>query len=279
MKRSISLLCIIAGVSKSGYYKWLKNKDKPPKDYQDYLLIKKVFEGGKKKLGWRTVQMDLKSEHNTVMNHKKIKRIMNHYGLICLVRRKNPYKGMMKKTQEHRVFKNLLNRDFQRTTPRQSLCTDITYLYYGRSSKAYLSVVKDIATGEVLSWEVSQNIELRFVLNTIAKLRSMNLSKNTLLHSDQGAHYTSPVYIEQVNMLGVTQSMSRKGNCIDNAPMESFFGHLKDELNFKESLTLPELTKQINEYMHYYNNCRHQWNLNKMTPVEYRSHLMAVKVA
>lgn len=209
-----------------------------------------------------------------VMNHKKIRRIMNKYGLVCRVRRKNPYKMIMKKTQEHRTFNNILSRNFQQAVPKKAMCTDITYLYYGLGRKAFLSAVKDIASGEIVAWELSQNLELEFVIKTVAKLEQLPLPPDSLLHSDQGFHYTSPAYIETIKRLGIIQSMSRKGNCIDNSPMESFFGHLKDELDFKSCSTFQELIIKVSEYMQYYNHRRSQWGLKKMTPVEYRNHLL-----
>ena len=223
--------------------------------------------------------MHLKNDHNRIMNHKKIRRIMNTCGLHCQARRKNPYKAIMKKTQGHRTFENQLARQFNQSVPRKALCTDITYLYYGRGRKAYLSVVKDIATGEALSWELSMNLELEFVLKTIDKLNFLDLPQGALIHSDQGFHYTNPLYIEKIKQLSIVQSMSRKGNCIDNAPMESFFGHLKDELEFKTCQTFEQLTFRVNEYMQYYNYNRYQWGLQKMTPAEYRDHLLAAVAA
>ena len=269
------MLCGITGVSKSGYYKWLVRGGQPAKDYDDYLLIKTVFDKGKKKLGWRSIQMRLSNGYGLVMNHKKIRRIMGKYGLYCQARRKNPYKAIMKKTQEHRTFENALNRNFDQSVPKKALCTDITYLYFSLGRKAYLSVVKDIATGEILSWEISITIDLEFVLKTINKLKNLQLPPDTLIHSDQGFHYTNPLYIAEIKQLNVIQSMSRKGSCIDNAPMESFFGHLKDELEFKNCSTFQELTFKVNEYMQYYNNERYQWGLKKMTPIQYRDHLLA----
>lgn len=163
--------------------------------------------------------------------------------------------------------------------PSKALCTDITYLHYGAGRLAYLSAIKDIATGETISWETSQNISMGFVLATVDKLADQDLAEGAMLHSDQGSHYTSPEYSTKLQRLGIIQSMSRKGNCIDNAPMESFFGHMKDDLDFKACKTFQELTYKINQYMHYYNNQRYQWNLNKMTPVQYRSHLEATVIA
>jgi transposase InsO family protein len=271
--------CKAALVSKSGCYKWLKQKDKKAKDYNDYLLIKEIFEKGRKKLGWRPIQMKLLNNYRVLMNHKKIRRIMNNYGLFCQIRRKNPYKKIMKKTQEHRTFGNILSRGFKQSVPKKALCTDITYLYYSLGRKAYLSVIKDIATGEILAWELSTNIDLVFVLKTVDKLGELQLSADALIHSDQGFHYTNPLYIEKVKQLNVIQSMSKKGNCIDNAPIESFFGHLKDELDFKTCANFQELTIKVNEYMQYYNHQRYQWGLKKMTPVQYRDHLLAACAA
>ena len=209
------------------------------------------------------------------MNHKKIRRIMNKYGLIAQVRKRNPYKMIMKKTQEHRTCDNILNREFEQIIPRKIFCTDITYLYYGGGRRAYLSVIKDIASGEVIAWELSTNLELEFVLKTVDQLNTLEKNPDCMIHSDQGFHYTSPLYIQRVKQLNLIQSMSRKGNCVDNAPIESFFGHLKDELDLSICSTFEELTKLINGYMNYYNNQRYQWGLKKMTPVQYRNHLLS----
>ena len=137
-----------------------------------------------------------------------------------------------------------------------------------------LSVIKDIASGEVAAWNVSEGLEMDLVINTVKKLPEQ-LRKDALIHSDQGLHYTNPFYIKAVTDSGLIQSMSAKGNCIDNAPIESFFGHLKDELDYKSCQSFSELNLKIEEYMRYYNYERKQWTRNKMTPVEYRNHLLA----
>jgi putative transposase len=274
LQLDIGTLCKIAKVSRGGYYKWLKHCDEPEKDYDDYLLIKKVFERGKKKLGFRSVQMKL-LEKQINFNHKKITRIMNKYGLICKIRRKNPYKNIMKKSQEHRTFENKLNRNFKQSTPFKIFCTDITYIPFNYRF-AYLSVVKDIATGEIVSWKLSKHLEMDIVLGTLKNLKSNTLVslKDVLIHSDQGVHYTNPEYISEVAKLGMIQSMSRKGNCIDNAPIESFFGHFKDDVDYKSCRTFEQLHLLIEEYVKYYNYERYQWDLKKMTPIEYRNHLL-----
>jgi len=272
----ISILCLIDNVSRSGYYRWLARSSKVGKDHEDYLLIKKIFEYGKKKYGWRSIQMHL--PEGAIMNHKKIKRIMKKHHLICKIRRPNPYKRMAKKTQEHRTFNNRLNREFKSNAPFKVFCTDITYLPFNHRI-AFLSVIKDIGSGEIVAWKLSQHINMELVLGTVERLKNnatlpLNSFQNIMIHSDQGFHYTNPQYIEQVKKLSMVQSMSRKGNCIDNSPMESFFGHFKDDVDYQNCKTFEELNILIENYMQYYNYERYQWNLKKMTPVQYRNHLL-----
>jgi putative transposase len=257
----------LANVSRAGYYKWLKYADKPDKDYSDYLKIKEVFDQGKGKYGWRNIKMRLPE-----MNHKKIQRIMRKYGLSAIVRKKNPYKMIMKKSLEHRTFPNKLQREFSQTIPFKVFCTDITYIPF-LSRFVYLSVIKDIASGEVMAWNLSLRLEMTLVLETIKNMK-LDSYENILMHSDQGFHYTNPKYIETVKELKMNQSMSRKANCIDNAPIESFFGHMKDELDYKSCQSFEQLRLAIDEYMRYYNHERKQWTRNKMTPVAYRDHLL-----
>lgn len=268
-------------MNRSGYYAWLKKTDENDKDYADYLLIKILFDKGRAKHGHRVITMKLLREMNVLMNHKKVNRIMNKYDLITKVRSKNPYKMIMKKNLEHRTCENILAREFKQTEPQKTLCTDITYLWIGNRF-IYLSVIKDIASREIVAWSLSWHLGMSLVFDTINDLkhnakRDKWKLENILLHSDQGFHYTNPEYINEIKNLKIRQSMSRKGNCIDNSPMESFFGHLKDEVAYKEAKTFDNLKQMIEEYINYYNNHRQQWELKKMTPVEYRNHLVSVR--
>lgn len=267
-------------MSRSGYYKWLKDCDSPDKDLGDYEIIKDIFDKGKKRLGWRSIQMRLLNDRGLTMNHKKIIRIMRKYHLFVKIRTSNPYKLIAKKTQEHRICDNKLSREFKQEIPLRVFCTDITYLFYNRRV-AYLSVVKDICSGEIVSWHLSNNLSMSVVLSTIDNLRKNNnipltSFEGVMIHSDQGFHYTSPEYIREVKNLNMIQSMSRKGNCIDNSPIESFFGHLKDDVDYRKCKTFAEVHSLIEGYMNYYNNERYQWNLKKMTPVQYRNHLLSL---
>ncbi len=207
------------------------------------------------------------------LNHKKIQRIMRKYGLVAKVRRKNPYKAMMKKNLEHRIFPNKLRRAFHQIIPFKVFCTDITYIPLLHRF-AYLSAIKDVATGEVVAWNITLHMEISLVTDTIKNMK-LESYENILIHSDQGFHYTNPTYIEIVKELEMIQSMSAKGTCIDNAPIESFFGHMKDELDYKSCTSFEELRSKVAEYMQYYNHERKQWTRKKMTPVEYREHLLA----
>jgi len=274
---SVGLLCQIAQVSRSGYYRWLKYADEPDKDYDDYLQINDVFRQGKAKYGWRTIQMKLLKK-GVIMNHKKITRIKNKYQLVTKIRRRNPYKMIMKKSLEHRTSPNTLNRAFNVSKPLKVFSTDITYLPFNHRF-AYLSVVKDIASGEVVAWKLSMHLEMSLVLDTVEAMQNNPaltpaVLRDILIHSDQGFHYTNPLYIEKIKGLNMVQSMSRRGNCIDNAPIESFFGHLKDDVDYKDCKTFDELYSLIANYMQYYNHERPQWDLKKMTPVMYRNHLL-----
>jgi transposase InsO family protein len=270
----VKILCSIAKVSRSGYYHWLKHSDEPDVDHDDYLLIKETFDAGKRKLGFRSIKMKLFSEKKIIMNHKKIIRIMKKYQLFAKIRTTNPYKSIMKKSLEHRTCENKLNRKFKQNIPFKTLSTDITYLPF-KHSFVYLSVTKDIASREILGWELAKHLEMSIVINTVEKMqRNLISTQDVIIHSDQGFHYTNPLYIEKLKELKMIQSMSRKGNCIDNAPIESFFGHFKDDVDFKDCKTFDELYLRIEEYMEYYNHNRQQWDLKKMTPIEYRNHLL-----
>ena len=184
---------------------------------------------------------------------------------------------MAKATHEHKTCKNALNREFKQDIPQKVLLTDITYLYYGKGQKAYLSCVKDCATREILAAHISTSLTMEIVYSTLDKLNETLdglIYPGAILHSDQGFHYTHPEYQRRIKEMGFIQSMSRRGNCWDNAPMESFFGHMKDEVNYRDCQSLVELQECIYDYIVEYNHHRPQWTLNKMTPVQYRSQLL-----
>jgi transposase InsO family protein len=275
-------LCKLARVSVSGYYRWLSAEDsrqrKEVADESDLELIKAHFNRLDEKAGALVIKMNLENLDNVVMNHKKIRRLMHKYNLVAKVRQANPYRKIAQATQEHKTCENLLERQFDQGEPEKVLLTDITYLKYNNGKQwGYLSCVKDGATHEILAHHLSTSLELPIVEKTLDKLLERldgNIHPEAIFHSDQGMHYTHPKFQKRVKEAGFRQSMSRRGNCYDNASMESFFGHMKDELTYKDCQSIEELRKRINEYIHFYNTERYQWTLKKMTPNEYRSHLL-----
>lgn len=279
----VSYLCQIAEVSRSGYYNYFSSKSqdyRAVRDKEDELIrdnIMKAYNFKGRKKGARQIKMTLEGQFGIVYNLKRIRRVMKKYGIVCPIRKANPYRRMMKATQEHTVLPNILERNFKQQIPGKVLLTDITYLFYSNGKKAYLSTIKDASTNEILAYNVSNSLKLDIALDTLHKLKKnkkVKLTKEAFIHSDQGVHYTSPVFQKLVKKYKLGQSMSRRGNCWDNAPQESFFGHFKDEAYIKPCETLEELKKEIKQYMIYYNNYRYQWNLEKMTPVQYRNHLL-----
>lgn len=152
----VSYLCELVGVSRNGYYDWLKaatsREDRLEQDEQDIKLIREIFNGKNGKVGALQIKMIMENDYLVIMNHKKIRRLMAKYGLVAKIRKANPYRKMAKATQEHRTCPNHLNRKFEQDEPGKALPTDITYLYYGQGQKAYLSCVKDVATKEILAY-------------------------------------------------------------------------------------------------------------------------------
>lgn len=280
-KRMTRYFCQLLDVSHSGYYEHLKSADKRrariQADERAGTLIKKAFHRKGFLKGSRSVKMTLEKDYHTVFNRKRIQRLMRKFNLVCPHRKANPYRRMAKATQEHRTVDNTLQRDFKKGIPGYALLTDITYLPYGDLQTAYLSTILDASTGELLAHTVSTSLHLPLVTDTVhllMKQRRMKLHPQAFIHSDQGCHYTSPVYQKLLKEKGLGQSMSRRGNCWDNAPQESFFGHMKDHVKSRACHSFAQLEQEINRYIRYYNNDRCQWGLKKMTPVQYRNHLL-----
>ena len=273
---NVSALCKLAGVSRSGYYRWLNaekyREEQEEKDRADFDLILAAYQHRGYQKGARSIYMTLIHQNPPViMNVKKIRRLMHRYGLFCSIRKANPYRRMMKAMRTNNVADNELNREFTLHGPRMVLLTDITYIRLNERF-CYLSTILDAYTREILSYVLSESLEVDFVLQTINQLverHGITLEAETLVHSDQGSHYTSYKFIQVVTDVGLRRSMSRRGNCWDNAPQESFFGHMKDEIDLTGCNTFSELKRRIDNWMDYYNNERYQWQLAKLSPSEY----------
>ena len=275
---SVKGLCDMAGVSRSGYYAWVNaapvREQKEQQDRADFELILSAFKMHGYAKGAKGISMALLHMNPPViMNLKKIRRLMAKFNLICPLRGPNPYRQMAKAIKTSNVAANLLQREFDAYGPRIVLLTDITYLPYN-GIFAYLSTVLDAFTKQILSYVLSPSLEQDFVLETIRKLidnHGVSLHAETIVHSDQGCHYTSHKFISILYDKNLRQSMSRRGNCWDNAPQESFFGHMKDHIKAKlaDCTEFAEVQSLIDDYMDYYNNHRYQWNLAKLSPNEF----------
>lgn len=200
---------------------------------------------------------------------------MKKYNLICPIRKANPYRRMAKALKTSNVADNLVNREFRIHGPRKILLTDITYIPYN-GVFCYLSTILDAYTKQILSYVLSDSLEVDFVLETVNKLiknHGISIQTETIIHSDQGCHYTSCSFIQLLKDKNLRQSMSRRGNCWDNAPQESFFGHMKDEIDLSQCKEFGEVKEIIDDWMDYYNNERYQWNLAKLSPNEYYEYI------
>lgn len=276
---NISWLCEMAGVSRSGYYNWInsieKRNSKDVLDKVDFELILDAYQFRGYDKGRRGIYMRL-LHTGTRMNQKKISRLMKKFNLYCPIRRANPYRRMAKALKTDSISDNLVKREFTEHGAGKILLTDITYLFYNHGCKAYLSVIKDAFTKQVLAYVPSESLEVDFVLETVNILieeHGANLQTEAILHSDQGCHYTSISFRQLLKNKEIRQSMSRRGNCWDNAPQESFFGHMKDEIHLEQCITYADLCIEINNYIDYYNNDRYQWELAKLSPNQYSDYL------
>lgn len=196
---------------------------------------------------------------------------MKKFNLFCPIRKANPYKKLAKALKTNNYAENILERRFEDFGPRYILLTDITYIPFN-GSHLYLSAIKDAFTKQILSYKLSDNLEIDFVLDTVNSLYEnygSQIPKEAILHSDQGCHYTSNSFRELLINKELRQSMSRRGNCWDNAPQESFFGHMKDEIDISKCKTFDDVKTVIDDYMDYYNNKRYQYKLAKLSPNEF----------
>lgn len=278
----ITELCKIAGVSRSGYYRWRNAENmrqaRELKDREDFELILQAFQFRGYDKGIRGIHMRLLHLPTPVlMNVKKIQRRMRKYGLVCPIRKANPYRRMAKALRTSNVADNLLNREFSEHGARRVLLTDITYIPYS-SVFCYLSTILDAYTKQVLSYVLSPSRELDFVMETVTQLvneHGVSLDSETQIHSDQGFHYTSYRFIQIIRDSDLRQSMSHRGNCWDNAPQESLFGHMKDEIDLSVCSTFDQVKIVIDDWVDYFNNDRYQWQLAKLAPNEYYRYLLS----
>ncbi len=278
---SITEMCQIAGVSRSGFYHWQASlparEQREARDREDFELILTAYRYRGYAKGARGIYMRL-LHMDILMNLKKIRRLMRKYKLICPIRHTNPYKQLARDMRTNTVAPNIVKREFLLHGARKILLTDITYLFYRGGNCCYLSTILDAFTREILAYSVSESLEVGFVIETVDSLietYGAELDDDTIVHSDQGSHYTSKAFIRALKDANFVQSMSEKGMCWDNAPQESFFGHMKDEIaaEISKKASFSEVMTLVDDWMDYYNNDRCQWDLLKLSPREYYDYI------
>lgn len=249
----------------------MSNRENPTIDQENEKLkelLRKAYFEMNGTWGYRRLTMLINRRYNYHYNRKRIRRLLIKMGLRAVIRRPRHSCTI---ARGNNYEPNLLNRNFTANHQNEKWVTDVTYLTYGNGQKAYLSAIKDLYNGEIISYVVSQRNDNPLVMNTIKQAFKLNPTAKPLIHSDRGFQYTSKQYASFTAEHGVIRSMSRVGKCIDNAPMESFWSHYKDEGYYgHEFKTYEELVSSIDWYMYFYNHKRFQTKLNSLTPVEYR---------
>lgn len=218
------------------------------------------------------MQMTIELKEGLRVNRKRIARIKKIFNLPTLIRRKTNQKKFAQKQQEHQTFPNYLDRNFKELQIDQVYCTDITEVKYD-NKKAYIAAVKDLGCNSIVGHETSNriNVDLTNTAMDRALAKASPAKRESLLvHSDQGFHFTHISFRQKLEEANVLQSMSRKGNCLDNAPMESFFGTFKDHLDLSLCKTIEDVKKEVQKTMNYYNYERPQMKTKKVPPMEYR---------
>lgn len=254
---SITEMCQFFGVSRSGYYDYVKRLDQPAHDAALAEIIRKQQEKCDKTYGYRRMWKWLKKVRKIHRNPKTILRIMKKYGLLSEIRRRRRWRQMS--TQLHK-YDNLLNREFHADQPNHKWVTDISYIRT-RQGVLYLSIIRDLFDNSIIAYRTGTTQSVNLVLDTIrlAMQKEKKVAEELQLHSDQGSQYTSQAYFDLTKEYGITPSMSRRGNCYDNAMAENFFSILKTECIYRHHpATFDEARMLIDNYIYFYNNQRIQ---------------------
>ena len=260
-------MCAFFEVSRSGYYDFVKRMGKPGRDEPLAQAISQCQEQSRKTYGYRRVHIWLEREYGIVINPKTVLRVMNKYGLLSEIRRRRKY---MRMGQQLHKYENLLGRNFHADRPNQKWVTDISYIHTSQGV-LYLSAIRDLYDNSIVAYKTGTEQTVSLVTNTIREAKAKEaVTAEMQLHSDQGFQYTSQAYFNLTKEYGITPSMSRRGNCLDNAPAENFFGILKAECINRQKIKDFAMAKSlIDDYIHFYNHQRIQLK-TKLTPIEFR---------
>ncbi|ROI13642.1 IS3 family transposase [Epilithonimonas hominis] len=264
----LAVLLDCTSMARSSFYYHQKMLQKKDKYAEIKTLIKKIYHRHKGRFGYRRITMAIR-QNGIIINHKTVLRLMKTLNLksIIRVKRYRSYRGEIGRT-----VPNILERNFKTNQPNRKWATDVMEFNVS-GNKLYLSPIIDLFNGEIISYELSERPVFAQVMNMLKKsFRKVKNTENIILHSDQGWQYQMKVYQQLLKKKGIIQSMSRKGNCLDNAVIENFFGTLKSEMFYTKNFkTIKELKKEIKEYINYYNHDRIRLNLKGKSPVQYRT--------
>lgn len=268
-KYDLAILLSCLRMARSSFYYYAKQCGVADKYLETKAAIQYHYHKHKGRLGYRRMNLLLR-QHGECLNHKTVLRLMQVLKLKSLIRIKKyrSYKG-----EQGKIAPNILSRSFKAEKPNQKWATDVTEFNVS-GKKLYLSPVIDLYNQEIVSYELSESASFKSVISMLNKaLKKVNNLQSLLLHSDQGWQYQMKQYQRLLQEKGITQSMSRRGNCLDNAVIENFFGIIKSELFYlKKYRSVTELKNEIKEYINYYNNDRIKLNLKGMSPIQYRAH-------
>ena len=263
----ISLLIEVSGLPRSTYYYYAKRRTRTDKYSEMKEQITAIFVENRGRFGYRRITLELHNRGYSI-NHKTVQRLMKELGLVCKVRMKKyqSYKGEVGK-----IAPNLLDRNFEAEKPNQKWVTDVTeFSLFGQ--KRYLSPILDLCSRDLVAYTISDRPVLSLVMDMLNQaFEKLPNGTGLILHSDQGWQYQHKQYQRMLHAKGIHQSMSRRGNCLDNAVMESFFGLLKSELLYLQDFdSLDHFTKELSDYLDYYNNRRLKAKLKGLTPAQHR---------
>ena len=264
----VSVMCKVFGVSRSGYYDFVRRLDKPDADARLGRLIREQQKHCRQIYGYRRMWMWL-GKQGIHHNPKTVLRIMKKYDLLAEIRR--PRKWVNLGQQLHR-YENLLNRDFHADRPNSKWVTDISYIHTGQGV-LYLSMIRDLYDNSIVAYKTAESQTVSLVLDTIrlaVKKEKKKVAGRLQLHSDQGFQYTSQAYFKLTKEYGITPSMSRRGNCYDNALAENFFSILKSECIYRQKIkTFQQANQLIDDFIYFYNHERIQLKTG-VAPLERR---------
>jgi transposase InsO family protein len=268
-KYDLKLLLKHTKIARSSFYYHQRQNKSTDKYKVTKELITVIYHKHKGRYGYRRITDEL-NNNGIIINHKTVLRLMKSLGLKSLIRVKKykSYKGKLGK-----IAPNILERNFKADAPNKKWATDITE-FNVLGKKLYLSPIIDLFNQEIISYELTERpVFMQVVMMLKKAFKKIPDNTNLILHTDQGWQYQMKQYQYLLKEKGIKQSMSRKGNCLDNAIIENFFGILKSELFYlKKYKSIEQLKKEINEYIIYYNSDRIKSNLNKMSPIKYRTH-------